>query len=307
MKTLCSQNTNKRRFLGIMLFGLLALLVIAENAQAQSTDRDNPTPLTANEFKGHAIGKKVEYYFTFLAGPGEIVITIDGGAKGSFSEYRAELFNLDAERLGQVQILPYPGETARRLTRITFGTQQPVLLRLLLDKDAAQYLVRVGGAVQLDSAATLSPTPVASDASTQTTGTPADTSTPPATSTATDATTTPQPTDGKMSGFQKLWLRLGAAGEMLGLAKIGKLKIDMKDGTSQEVGLLKVKKIFAPKGEDPASASPANESWQRLWMKLGNAGELMNLAASGAMRVELQDGSMQQYDLTKIKKVSIKK
>jgi hypothetical protein len=125
--------------------------------------------------------------------------------------------------------------------------------------------------------------------------------------TTTEALATPQPTDGKMSGYQKLWLRLGGAGEMLGLAKIGKLKIDMKDGTSQEIGLLKVKKIFAPKGEDPASASPSNESWQRLWMKLGNAGELMNLAASGAMRVELQDGSMQQFDLTKIKKVSIKK
>jgi hypothetical protein len=321
MKTWCSQNTHKRGFLGIMLLGLLALLMIAENAHAQSTDRDNPTPLTANEFKGHAIGKKVEYYFTFLAGPGDLVITIDGGAKGSFSEYRAELFNLDAEKLGQVQILPYPGETARRVTRVTFGAQQPVLLRLVLDYDAAQFMVRVGGAVQLDSAATLSATPVASDASTQTAGTPADSSTPPPASTgttppvtptetpvtATEATTTPQPTDGKMSGFQKLWLRLGAAGEMLGLAKIGKLKIEMKDGTSQEVGLLKVKKIFAPKGEDPASASPANESWQRLWMKLGNAGELMNLAASGAMRVELQDGSMQQYDLTKIKKVSIKK
>ena len=318
MKTFCSQNTDRKRFLAIMLFGLLALLLTAENATAQSTDRDNPTPLTAKEIRGTGINKQVEYYYSLLAGPGEVILTSDVRAKSGSTFFEAELFNMDAERIDLIRYGP-TSISERKIVRPKLAQQQPVLLRIVLDSSAGDYMVRVGGAVQVDSAATLSPTPIASDASTPTTGTPA--STPPATSTesiqpvataetpvtTTDATATPQPTDGKMSGSQKLWLRLGGAGEMLGLAKIGKLKIEMKDGTSQEIGLLKVKKLFAPKGEDPASASPSNESWQRLWMKLGNAGELMNLASSGAMRVELQDGSTQQFDLTKIKKVSIKK
>lgn len=128
-----------------------------------------------------------------------------------------------------------------------------------------------------------------------------------------ESETTATPTDptadagGKPSKAQKIWMRLGAASELLGLSNIGKLKIDMKDGTSQEIGLMKIKKLFAPKGDEPNSTTPMNDSWQRLWMKLGGAGELMNLAGSGAMRLEMQDGTQQQFDLSKIKKVSLKK
>jgi hypothetical protein len=68
-----------------------------------------------------------------------------------------------------------------------------------------------------------------------------------------------------------------------------------------------VKKIFAPKGDEPNSATPMNDSWQRLWMKMGSAGELMSLAKTGAIRIEMQDGTMQQFDLTRIRKVSIRK
>src|SRR6476620_6715568 len=100
---------------------LLALAVLGASAAAQSTDRDNPTPLASNEIRGNAIGKKVEYYYTFLAGPGEVILTVDSGAKGSFSQLEAQLFDLDAEKLAQVQNLPYPGETSRKVTRASFG------------------------------------------------------------------------------------------------------------------------------------------------------------------------------------------
>jgi hypothetical protein len=197
----------------------------------------------------------------------------------------------------------------RRITRIQVGQQQPLLLQVALDPSAGDYMVRLGGAVQLDTAASLSSTPVAQDAGATPTATQpaaAETATP-ADSEAATQPASEQPAVGKMSGLQKLWMRLGAASEMLGLSNLGKLRIDMKDGTSQEISLLKVKKLFAPKGADPASAEPSNEGWQRLWMKLGGAGELMSLASSGSMRIEMQDGTQQQFDLTRIKKVSLKK
>jgi hypothetical protein len=112
---------------------------------------------------------------------------------------------------------------------------------------------------------------------------------------------------GTESGFQKLWMRLGAASELLGLSKVGILRIEMKDGSSHEIGLLKVKKVYAPKGADPTSAQPSDESWQGLWMKMGNAGELLNLASSGALQIELRDGTIQQFDLSKIKRVALRK
>ena len=44
---------------------------------AQSTDRDHPTPLTSDEIKGAGTGKKVEYYYSFTGGPGQVLLTID--------------------------------------------------------------------------------------------------------------------------------------------------------------------------------------------------------------------------------------
>src|SRR6185295_5831313 len=104
---------NRMRWTEILLFAGLALTATNKSARAQSIDRDNPTALAANEIRGNGIGKKVEYYYTFLAGPGEVVLTVDSGARGSFSQLDAQLFDLDAEELAQVQNLPYPGETAR--------------------------------------------------------------------------------------------------------------------------------------------------------------------------------------------------
>ena len=294
---------------------MAALIVVAlcASAKAQSTDRDNPTPLSSNEIRGTGIDKGVEYFYTFLAGPGELVLTTDVRAKAYSTFFETLLFNMDARELGVIRYGPTM-RSERRMTRIQLGQQQPVLIQIALDSSAGEYMVRISGAAQLETAATLSATPVAADAggaipvaaadASAATGTPVTTGESETTATPTDPTAD---AGGKPSKAQKIWMRLGAASELLGLSNIGKLKIDMKDGTSQEIGLMKIKKLFAPKGDEPNSTTPMNDSWQRLWMKLGGAGELMNLAGSGAMRLEMQDGTQQQFDLSKIKKVSLKK
>ena len=298
--------------------GLLALTGSADAVRAQSIDRDNPSPLTSNELRGQGIGKNVEYFHTFLAGPGEIVLTSDVRAKSGSTFFETLLFNMDAQELGVIRYGPTM-RSERKITRIQIAQQQPVLLQIALDSSAGDYMVRVSGAVQLETAATLSPIPVAADAGGSIPAASADPAaipvtnaegTPPVTGetpvTAADPTTTAAAA-GKVSKFQKLWMRVGAASEMLGLSNVGKLKIDMKDGTSQEISLLKVKKFTAPKGDEPNSTTPMNDSWQRLWMKLGGAGELMNLAGTGAMHLELTDGTQQQFDLARVKRVSIKR
>jgi hypothetical protein len=90
-----------------LFLSLLILTVYSGAGIAQSTDRDNPTPLTTNEIRGSGTGKKVEYYYTFLAGPGEVVLTVDSGAKGSFSLVEVELFDYDEDRMDLIQNIHY--------------------------------------------------------------------------------------------------------------------------------------------------------------------------------------------------------
>ncbi|MFL6228315.1 MAG: hypothetical protein ACJ741_06015, partial [Pyrinomonadaceae bacterium] len=54
----------------MLLFG--ASLVA--HAQTPSTDRDNPTPFTANVVAGDGADEKTEYFYSFTAGPGEITL-----------------------------------------------------------------------------------------------------------------------------------------------------------------------------------------------------------------------------------------
>ena len=307
---------------------LLAIVFLGTSAAAQSTDRDNPTPLASNDIRGNAIGKKVEYYYTFLAGPGDVILTVDSGAKGSFSQLEAQLFDLEAEKLGQVQNLPYPGETSRKVTRVSFGAQQPILLRIFLDRDAAQYLVRVSGAVQIagadasfSGAPTGATTPSATDSTTPTTPDPTTQPVPtqPVTPTGppptTDAITpTPNTATTKTSGLKKLWLKLSSAGEVLGLAGVGSLHVEMKDGTTQDIALRKIKRVLVgesthvPTDGSNVTASGEDKStgWQRLWLKLGIAGELAG-SNGRPLRLELKDGTIQELSSAQVKKVTFKK
>jgi len=315
---------------------LLGLVATTSNARAQSTDRDNPTPLASNEIRGNAIGRKVEYYYTFLAGPGDVVITVDSGAKGSFSQLEAQLFDVNAERLAQVQNLPYPGETSRKVARVSLGTQQPVLLRIFLDREAAQYLVRLGGAVQIagadasfsgGSAASTTTTSAATHSTAPTSPDPAATQPEPAqpvpaqpvTPTEAPATTdvsasAPNPATGKTSGLKKLWLKLSSAGELLGLAGGGSLHVEMNDGTAQDIGLGKIKRMLVGEATQaptdgsnvPASGEDKSTGWQRLWLKLGTAGELAG-SNGRPLRIEMKDGTVQEFTPAKVKKVLFKR
>jgi hypothetical protein len=305
------KSIQRRAMMGGAILCLMAL-VLPASAAAQSTDRDNPTPLASNEVRGHAIGKKVEYYYTFLAGPGEVILMVDSGAKGSFSQLDAQLFDFDAQKLAQVQNLPYPGETSRKVTRATFGVQQPVLLRIFLDYEAAQYLVRLSGSVQVgggdvsfSGSAATSATPTPSESVPGASSEAAVPSQPVVTS-----TDSAEPA-GKATGLKKLWLKLSSVGEVLGLAGVGALHVEMKDGTAQDIELTKIKKVLvggAPSDGSNVTASGEDKStsWQRLWLKLGTAGELA-VSNGRSLRLEMNDGTVQEFNAARVKKISLKK
>src|SRR5580765_588104 len=66
-----------------LVFAIFALILTtaAGTTFAQSTERDNPTPITSNEITGsfidHQKDNDKEGFYSFTAGPGELTITFD--------------------------------------------------------------------------------------------------------------------------------------------------------------------------------------------------------------------------------------
>jgi hypothetical protein len=220
----------------ITLLSLIGILSIA--ASAQSSDRENPTPLTSNTIKGNGTGKKVEYFYTFTAGPGELVVLVDVKAKSGSTGAEIEIFDADASKI----FYYYPNATTtneRALKRVGINSKQLVTLRLAFDNNAGEYSLKFGGAFEMPTVATpteVEASPTSSVSDTQ----PAVTSEPNSTaSNATPAEPSPvKPGKNKLTFGMNI---LQAVGTQFGLPTSGMLHLVMKDGTTQDVDLSKVK------------------------------------------------------------------
>jgi hypothetical protein len=153
---------------------LLTLVASVGWAAGPSTDRDHPTPLTSNGIKGTSTEKAGEYYYSFIAGPGEVALTLDA-MHGSMPGYlcsssslpglfpcttaEAELFDMNAERLLSVKVQSQAGKSERKVGRVKIRNRQPLVMRVRLDANAEWYLARVEGAVQFGQAGQAGETP----------------------------------------------------------------------------------------------------------------------------------------------------
>jgi hypothetical protein len=119
------------------------------DADAPSTNIDKPTLLTSNEIRGNGVGENISYYYTFNAGPGTVKVTVDGKNKpGVANAIRVKISDLDAKELLSVSI----GNTTidqRQVARFELGRRQQVIIRILLHKLTADYMVRLEGPIDL--------------------------------------------------------------------------------------------------------------------------------------------------------------
>lgn len=224
---------NSRRILLASL--LLAIAAIAANAQ--STDRDNPTPLTSNTIKGNGIGKKVENYYSFTAGPGEVVVTVDLKANAGSTNADVEIF--DAE--SKIFYL-YPNATTTNehaVKKFTLSSEQALILRLALDSSAGAYSIKLAGPIQLTTGA-----PTGDSTSSASTG-----EQPQSDSANTSSTEASGGTakSGKSSKLDLTVDLLQTAGKHFGLPTSGILHIVLKDGTTQDIDLSQVKSASVAK------------------------------------------------------------
>lgn len=222
----------------ILLLGLLFIVGTEMGANAQSQDRDNPTPFASNTIKGSGNGKKVEYFYSFTAGPGEVAITVDLKAKAGSTSADVEIFDED----GSKTFYYYPNATSQNehaVKRFTLNNKQLLTLRLALDSSAGAYAIKLAGPVEFAGPA------AATDAVTATDSVTAPDAQPDASAAQPD-TSAAQPVADVAKPSKKINLDFNLK-EKLNLLKdiptSGSMVILMKDGTTQEIQMKNVKSI----------------------------------------------------------------
>jgi hypothetical protein len=112
---------------------------------AQSTDRDNPTPLTekilSNPGKGN---KNTVYYYSLTAKPGKITITLDSdvGSVGGSSSTSVRIQTLDGNNLKTISASSNSGNPQRTVENIKFPSETPVLL---LISSSGYHKIKIDG------------------------------------------------------------------------------------------------------------------------------------------------------------------
>jgi hypothetical protein len=220
----------KSRRILLLTFLLMAATAIGVNAQSQ--DRNNPTPLAADTIKGSGAGKKVEYYYSFTAGPGEVAVTVDLKAKAGSTNADVEIFDPDSKIFYLYSNATTTAEHA--VKRFTLNSKQTLILRLSFDSSAGEYSIKLSGPVELA-------TPVVEPAASE----PAATGEQPATSSSDSDAATGATADTTKSGkTSKLNFGINilqSVGTQFGLPTTGMLHFVMKDGSVQDIDLSKVK------------------------------------------------------------------
>ena len=229
-----------KHFKSIFLLALLIGLVTSAT-RAQSTDQSSPTPITSSELVITGPRKNnQQYYYSFTGGPGEVTITLSVKAKSSSTFVGIKVFD------GESNTLTYHNMSAdtslgMALKKFDVGEKQTLLLSFNSDPSLAECKIKFGGAVEFGtSEATLSSGPQAVLSET----TPTMSSSQPTSdlSAVNQTSITNSGSGGKNKAFA--FSILDAVGQRFNIPANGKLHLEMKDGSVQEIDLAQVKKIL---------------------------------------------------------------
>jgi hypothetical protein len=135
-----------------LIFGIFAMILAntVGTTFAQSTTRDNPAPLRANEISGSLNPNNQESFYSFSAGPGELTITVDVQARHD------DIGVLNFELLTRNASTPLlccefaqgnEGGTGRDVKTIKLAKRQTIILHLTTGPvGGGTFTVRLSGA-----------------------------------------------------------------------------------------------------------------------------------------------------------------
>lgn len=220
------------------MYGRIILLIVLivggmVSATAQSTDQSNPTPISSNELTINGPKKNnQQFYYSFTAGPGEVTLQFNVRAKSSSTFVGVKVFDAELNTLAY-QNMSADTSPSMALKKFDVGAKQTLVLSFTSDPSLGECTIKLGGAVEFGGAeSSASPT---------------------ADSTATNSIPEVKPADqgsgagaSAASGKNKdlAFSILDAVGQRFNIPANGKLRLEMKDGSVQEIDLTQVKKIL---------------------------------------------------------------
>jgi len=216
-----------------------ALLAVTGVAQAQSTDQSNPTPVASNELT--IVGPKKnnqQYYYSFTGGPGEVTLTLSVKAKAYSTFVGIKVFDSELNTLAYHNMSADTGSPGMAVKKFEVGEKQTLLLSFNSDSSLAECKIKFGGAVEFGSAETVS----ATDSSTLTQNPTLTNAMPEAQMIEQGSVTSASASSGKNKAFA--FALLDAVGQRFNIPANGKLRVEMKDGSVQEIDMSQVKKIL---------------------------------------------------------------
>lgn len=231
-----------------LLFLVLSLFAFAGSTQGQSTDQSNPTPVSSNELTITGPKKNnQQYYYSFTGGPGEVSLTLSVKAKSSSTFVGIKVFDAELNTLTFHNMSADTSSPGMAKKKFDVGDRQTLVMSFTSDASLGECKIKFEGAVEMgagtgtgagDSMMESAPSTASdmmSSSSLQ--------ATPPPVASAIDPSGA---TKNNSAGKNKIFTMsiLDAVGQRFNIPANGKLRIEMKDGSVQEIDLTQVKKIL---------------------------------------------------------------
>lgn len=129
-----SESGNSARLYAVSLI-IAVFLIFASMSpafgQERSTDRDNPTPLTAKVVTDELDGTDTAYFYKFTAGPGKLTVTIEVKASGTNAGAMLDLFDATSRPiLSDVLAQGVDGGSERIANSVQLSGKRDIVLRV---------------------------------------------------------------------------------------------------------------------------------------------------------------------------------
>ncbi len=153
---------NLTSYIWLGVFNSIALLFfagLASVANAQSTERSNPTPLTGKRLQGNIAARDdTAYFYRFLGGPGKIKIKLTIHKQEEYAYLQLQAFDQQQRSLFTLEGSSIDQENEKTLQ---LGTQQVIILQLKSVRSSASgsYVLTLDGPVAFTSSPATSGSP----------------------------------------------------------------------------------------------------------------------------------------------------
>lgn len=219
----------------------ICLMVFEREARAQSTDQSNPTPIAANELVITGPKKSnQQYYYSFTGGPGEVSLQFNVKAKSSSTFVGVKVFDAELNTLAYHN-MSADTSPSMALKKFDVGGKQTLMLSFTSDPSLGECKLTFGGAVEFAGADTGGGTNASatlSETNPKLSNSQPDVMT---SSGEQNSTASSGGSMGKNKSF--VFSILDAVGQRFNIPATGKLHIEMKDGSVQDIDLTQVKKL----------------------------------------------------------------